>query len=152
MMVGSFKLIVGMPEDTVIAGIAKENIKIEKVSQYGGSEMSIWTVNTPSRSIALNFAAGRLSAVIEDIGPSDQSAGVAFAQAIWGALRTFESEGRTLCTIQAGNASEAGAKGSVSNMSASISCGAKTIDINILSVDTEDKKSKIATLNVTLGK
>ena len=59
---------------------------------------------------------------------------------------------RTLCTIQAGNASEAGAKGSVSNMSASISCGAKTIDINILSVDTEDKKSKIATLNVTLGK
>jgi hypothetical protein len=141
-----------MSEHAVLAGIAKQGLKIRNLYPDKGDGRSGWLVTLASQRVAdIRFAGKRLSSVGEDAGPYDQQAGVPFAEALWGALRDFQDEGRTVCAIRTGALANAGPKGAGEEREIWLSCGARTVNIGIESLDTEDVKGTNATLQVILG-
>jgi hypothetical protein len=97
---------------------------------------------------SVSFKDGRLSSVIRHWSPDDQQAAVPYARALWGAISSLVKDGKTVCTIAAGQ--------NESSRGAFITCGDRQIHVSIdrvhLSPDPNSKIEEVADIDEHLEK
>lgn len=137
---GSKKLSIGMPRDTVIAGLSSEGY------QMTGQETDTLLVGTSSELVAaVEFKEGKVSSVRKYWGPANEVKGVEFARSLYGVLASFSAEGKTDCSISVDQIQEPGWE----HKNAYILCGRKAIEIGI---GHSAKVGEFATVDEVLGR
>jgi len=145
---GGTELRVGMPEGTVMQSLAVDYDVHQTTLQTGVSLLTVTEKGKPQILIAtVGFRNGKLEAANKLWTVTEPNTEAAYANAIYGAVSSFEREGRTQCTIQSAQGQEPTM--SMEFKTVFIVCGQKFLTLSIINQNKQPQES--ATVSETLG-
>lgn len=127
--VGSVRLSLGMPKNTVISQLSPEFIVRDLESEGGPPGLTVLAkAGPPFHYVAhISFKSDRLVEVIRDWSPDDQQKGVETGEALYGLIASFVQEGNQDCALRVNDVHEPGFEGKA----AFIVCGKKYIKVTL---------------------
>jgi hypothetical protein len=126
-LVGDFKLRLGMSQEAVLGGIAKDGFKATASDE-------MWVITSTAGVWGnISFTKGKLSYVLKNWGPHDQKQAVGFAKALFSVLAS-QGEGTKACIVDTSDDRQP--NGEVREII--LNCGgAKSIEISIISSELQ---------------
>jgi len=140
---GEVRLTVGLPKESVMAKLARQ----DEIHPLGENYYLVTAKDEPHRTIGtVEFKNGRLASISRYWGPRDERKGngVDLALSLYRLARAFVQDGKTGCTIGAGENGDP--RGDVRSLE--IKCGDKSINVDIIRLEDH---GEIATVEERLA-
>jgi hypothetical protein len=137
--IGAVSLQLGMAEDVVLHQLG---LTFDLQEPASGS----WIITEKGHPIAavgsVSFKAGKLTAVYKNwtVNGRTPNTEAAFADALFGAVGSFEREGRTGCTVETGHSQDPTAENKV----VLITCGRKYLQVDIWRIGPREQTATIS--------
>lgn len=140
--IGGVRLKIGMPENIVLQQLGASFDLHEGPAGEAFTEWLI-TVKGSLKSAVGNvcFQASKLSCVYKNWTVNEPRTEAGFANALYGAVSSFEGEGRTKdCTLETGQSLEP----TMQRKDVSIICGHKRLYVNVFKIGKEEETASIS--------